>query len=268
MPTGSAQPCVPLFTSVSSFASGVGSVAFLFCVHFLLFPVATASRAAAREGGFEMLVLTAFTVSGVANGIFGLVGSVYFGPGVSSIVLNDINGALCLTITKILLCIDLFCSYPLVFAAGRQIVERSIMLDCDAHDNPDVIPDGNCVEVGSRQFVPTRVTDLMSTSLSMLPNKDARCRAVRTALVLVTVMVAQLRDFGMIISLVGSFAQVSLAFVLPPFMVLRSMSAMSLMRRQVNIAIVVLGTLVAGLATGVTIAEAFGVDIVTDVTKS
>jgi len=251
-----AQP-VPLFTGWASTATGFGSVAFLFCIHFMLFPVATASRASARTGGFECLALLAFLVSFAVNAAFGVAGLIGFGGGVSSIVVNDIaGGTWCLVATKILLCVDLFCSYPLVLASGRQIVERSLLRD-DGSDSGEEGGEKCGAERGAAAA--GAGAGPIGLLLALLPTADARRRAVRTALVLVTVAVAQLKDFGTIISLVGSFAQVSLSFVLPPLMALRLLGgAMAPWRRCLNLAILPAGTAVAAIATGATLASAFG----------
>ena len=118
-------------TSWQDLAHGFGPVAFLFCIHFLLFPVMTSSRSSAAPGKFLQLATVAFLGAGIVNVMFAYTCLAFFGPGVSSIVLNDLGqGTLYLVATKLLLCADLLCSYPLVFAAGREILERSLFEDC------------------------------------------------------------------------------------------------------------------------------------------
>mmetsp|Transcript_9709 Transcript_9709/g.23388 ORF Transcript_9709/g.23388 Transcript_9709/m.23388 type:complete len:283 (+) Transcript_9709:54-902(+) len=48
-------------------AQGFGPVAFLFCIHFLLFPVMTASRSSTSPGRFVQLATIAFLTAGAAN---------------------------------------------------------------------------------------------------------------------------------------------------------------------------------------------------------
>mmetsp|Transcript_9709 Transcript_9709/g.23389 ORF Transcript_9709/g.23389 Transcript_9709/m.23389 type:complete len:163 (+) Transcript_9709:850-1338(+) len=147
----------------------------------------------------------------------------FFGTHVSSIVLNDLEeGSFYLVATKILLCADLLCSYPLVFAAGREIVEHSLF---ERNETYHVMP--LKVESTFPIFV------------------EPKRRLLRLSLVLVTVCVAQL-DFAAILSLVGGVAQVILAFVLPPLMALQLLrSTMSSFRCAANILLLVNGVAVA-----------------------
>jgi len=218
----------------ASAVAGFGPIAFLFLIHFLAVPIMASSRAATQEGRFERLVLVAFGIAAVINGCFGALCLVCFEGQVSSIVINDIAaGTWWLSATKLLLCADLLCSYPIAFAAGYQVVEKSLEPLAQGRFLPEV--DG-----GSR----TSAAD------------PWRC-AVRTGMLLVTVGVAQLHDFGTIISLVGGFAQVTMAFVLPPLMLLRlEGSSMPQLHWCANAALALLGSCLALLVTGTSLASA------------
>mmetsp|Transcript_21952 Transcript_21952/g.51348 ORF Transcript_21952/g.51348 Transcript_21952/m.51348 type:complete len:465 (-) Transcript_21952:388-1782(-) len=241
-PGATPPPPAPYLGSLAGAASGFGPVAFLFCVHFLLFPVMTASRAATQKGGFQRLALTAFGTAAVINGLFGAICLRFFGVAVSSIVVNDIaQGSLWLTATKCLLCVDLFCSYPLVFASGREILE-GCLLDWD--------------EGAAMARVLAMGHGLQERTVTH------RRYMIRSLMVLANVAIAQLEDFGTIISLVGSLAQVSLAFVLPPIMAVQLLGAnMPARRRAINMTMIPVGVCLATLATGATVAEALGVDL-------
>merc|ERR1712086_585823 len=104
---------------------------------------------------------------------------------------NDIDPSVgfYLAATKVMLILDLIASYPLVFAAGRQIVERSL---------------------------------LSSDSDGLAAGIEPQRLAIRMCMVVFTVMLAQFDDFGSIISIVGGFAQVSLAFVMPSAIALKA----------------------------------------------
>lgn len=220
----------------ASAVAGFGPIAFLFLIHFLSVPVmaSSSSGASAQQGRFERLVLVAFGIAAAVNGCFGALCLVYFQGQVSSIVINDIAaGTWWLSATKLLLCADLLCSYPIAFAAGCQVVEASLEPRVQVWCLPEV---GG----GSK----TSAAD------------PWRC-AVRTGLLLVTVGVAQLHDFGTIISLVGGFAQVTMAFVLPPLMLLRLEGpSMSRLHWCANGALALLGSCLALLVTGTSLASA------------
>ena len=101
-------------SSWQDLAQGFGPVAFLFCIHFLLFPVMTSARSSAAPGKFVQLATIAFLCAGLINAAFAYTCLAFFGPHVSSIVLNDLSqGTVYLVATKLLLCADLLCSYPL-----------------------------------------------------------------------------------------------------------------------------------------------------------
>jgi len=218
----------------ASAVAGFGPIAFLFLIHFLAVPIMASSGKSAKQGRFECLVLVAFGIASFINGCFGAVCLVCFQGQVSSIVINDIAaGTWWLSATKLLLCADLLCSYPIAFSAGCQVVEKSL---------EPLLQDRCLPQAGGGGR--TAAAD------------PWRC-AVRTGMLLVTVGVAQLHDFGTIISVVGGFAQVTMAFVLPPLMHLRLQGAsMSQLHQCANGALALLGSCLALLVTGTALASA------------
>ena len=182
-------------------AQGFGPVAFLFCIHFLLFPVMTSARSSATPGKFVQLAAVAFLSAGMVNAMFAYTCLALFGSRVSSIVLNDVGqGTLYLVATKLLLCADLLCSYPLVFAAGREIVERSLF-------EPQTYPSSQKEALKDSHKLPG-LTNMGRGGEAGLLVEPKRC-GLRLLLVAATVIVAQL-DFAAILSLVGGVAQVRL----------------------------------------------------------
>jgi proton-coupled amino acid transporter len=205
-----------LFTSVPEFLQGFGSIAYLFCVHFLLPPISDSSASTAR-GGFAHVVTAVFLLTGAVNLLFGLAGYAAFGSDVSSLVLNDLGsrGGF-LEVTKALLCVDLLCTYPLVFQAGRSIVERLVV------DEQETESEEGGVVVSS----PRRV-------------------AVRLALVALTAAIAQQGDFGELISLVGGFCQVITAFAVPAAIAIALGEDRGAARNALNAALLPAGALLA-----------------------
>jgi len=265
-----------LIGSPAGIAAGIGPVAFLFCIQAMLFPIMTASSAASAEasapGSFRKLAAVAFGVAGVINGVFGAACLLLFGSSVSSIVVNDIaSGSICLIATKVMLCVDLFCTYPLVFASGRQILETCLLdhsevayhlpYGDDGRDN-DGIEQEEELEAQSGELL------LQCEEEDATINRDADHSKrhwrilIRSCMVLATLGMAQLQDFGLIVSLVGSLGQATLAFVLPPIMALRlCRDSMSTWHRAMNIAILPVGVAVTVLATSATVAEACGISL-------
>lgn len=223
---GPLAPLPPV--SWRSLARGFGPLSFMFCVHLVLFPVISASQAFNRPFGFEVLTLLAFSIAFLVNAGFGAA-VLLFHRDVSSIVVDDISdGTLTVVATKLLLCVGIFSSYPLVLAAGRQIVENSL--------------------------VPEELAGAGKTESKWLPD---RRRAIRTVLVVLTLLMAELHHFGTIISLVGGFANVLLAFVLPPMMALRLLSKqMTGLRYMTNLVVLPLGCAIATLVTSTTLDDA------------
>mmetsp|Transcript_44990 Transcript_44990/g.128478 ORF Transcript_44990/g.128478 Transcript_44990/m.128478 type:complete len:301 (-) Transcript_44990:291-1193(-) len=253
--------CCRLFAAPGSTASAFGSMAFLFCTHFVLFPIMTASRAsAAREpGGFELLACIAFGLAALINGAFGAVGLVYFGPDVSSIVLNEIaSESIGFTITKVLMCVDLMCSFPLVFKAASQIVEDSLGLSGGATGAAGAAGAGGA----ERALKDGEASDLqLPQALLCFPSEAASRVLVRSLLVAASVAISFIGDFGAIISIVGSLSLASLAFVLPPIMALHSGCCQEdgppRLRRAASLATLLLGLALVGAGTFATLARIF-----------
>ena len=99
-----------------------------------------------------------------------------------------------LSALKLLLCIDLMFTYPIVFSSGRQILENAII-------GPENIPDNG---------------DDNDDSLL------ARAGIVAGG-VGATFALAQIGGFGVVANLVGGVAQGTLAFIMPPAIALALM---------------------------------------------
>jgi len=238
---------LPLFGPLASTASGCGSIAFLFCSHFAFFPVMTASRAAKRPcESYEAAAQLAFGTTCAVNAGFGAVGFLLFGKHASSIILDDISGSWCCTAVKLLLCVDLICTYPLIFGAAKEIVNRSIFGHRQIDDS-----DGKSSE---------STTASSDGTLAQGNLTEERQKAlVHICMMMFTFFVAQLHDFGTLVSFLGGFGHASLAFVIPSFMALKVFGDhMSRGRHLLNQAIVQVGVLLMLLTVGMSVAEAMG----------
>jgi len=103
------------------FGQAFGSVAFLFFVHFTLPPIEASMKNPDR---FLSAASTGFTISMIFGSLFGLIGAIYFGPNVSSVVIAMLQGQGIVIAVKLLLCLNLLCTFPVVVSAAFQILEK------------------------------------------------------------------------------------------------------------------------------------------------
>ncbi|KAJ8608275.1 hypothetical protein CTAYLR_007277 [Chrysophaeum taylorii] len=177
--TPNGPPLSP-FTTFSGFNQCFGTVAFLFCVHFTVFPV---EHAMDEPIEFARVGRVVFGLTGLLNLVFGLVSAALY-PDVSPVVVNDVEIPILRLLTQLCLCIDLLASYPIIFVAAVHNI-AAVPTDTDDHHKH-----------GDRAFSTTRV-----------------------AVFLTTVIVALSESFAAIVAFVGGFGQALLALVVPPLMV-------------------------------------------------
>jgi hypothetical protein len=237
------------FTPMSSAARGFGPIAFLLCIHGISFPLMTASRASAVDGGFERLFGLSVGSAALINSLFGALGYVYFGSDVSSIVLNDMHGPywICISATKMLVCIDLLCTYPIMFSAASHILEAFLRpADEEVH--------------GSAEHSDT--TDMEKAKekiIDEIESADFRRQAIRVSLLLMSMIGGYMGSFGALVSLVGDISQTSLTYVLPPIITMALFKGeLTRSRVAVNCATLVLGAVVGTLSAAFTMARLLG----------
>lgn len=249
MLTLSPKEHLQLFAPMSSAARGFGPIAFLFCVHFSSFPLMTASRASAAEGEFERLFAFSVGSAALINCLFGALGYVYFGLDVSSIVLNDMHGTYWMTISAIplLVCIELLCTYPLVFEAASQVLEKTLLQSSDGVHYSAIGSYGSDDEMSKE------------IALDATLSPDYHRQAVRVSLLVISMIGGYMGSFGGIVSLVGDVSMTSLAFILPPIMTVALFKGeLSPARVAMNIATLVLGAMVGTLSAAFTLAKLLG----------
>lgn len=237
------------FTPMSSAARGFGPIAFLLCVHCISFPLMTASRASATEGGFERLFGISVGSAALINSLFGALGYVYFGSDVSSIVLNDMHGPywICITATKILVCIDLLCTYPIMFSAASHILELFLL------------PGGEGAQGSASSLETTDMEKAKQTSIDGTESADSCRQAVRVSLLLISMIGGYMGSFGGLVSLVGDISLTSLAYVLPPIMTMALFrEELTKSRIAVNCVTLLLGAVVGSLSAAFTMARLLG----------
>lgn len=168
-----------------AFGGSFGTIAYLFCVNFLTFPIINSMKNA--EEDYSGAVSSAVAVIWVVNVVFALICLSFYGDSTQDLVLQNLDNGPYLSALKILLCIDLLFTFPVVFSSGRQILENSIL--------------GEVVEENGGK-------NELSLALS---------RAAITAGAVGTCFgLSQLGGFGTVANLVGGLAQGTLAFIIPP----------------------------------------------------
>uniref|UniRef100_A0A061S5V1 Amino acid auxin permease family n=1 Tax=Tetraselmis sp. GSL018 TaxID=582737 RepID=A0A061S5V1_9CHLO len=177
-PQAAAVPAINL----AGFGQAFGSVAFLFFVHFTLPPI---EASMSRRERFLPAATTGFALSVVISTLFGVIGAVYFGPGVQSVVIAMLKGQGIVIAVKLLLCLNLLCTFPVVVGSAFQILEGLVK--------------------------EARGKELSSGAVY----------AMRTMFVVLAAVVAVgIPSFGKLLGLVGGVSCTLLTMVFPPLMLL------------------------------------------------
>ena len=178
----------------STLPESAGSIAFLFCIHVVILPISQSLKGDANDSvashkkGFRCVTFSSYFCITLVNVFFGAACVCLFGLETQGNVLSNIAASgtypsLVLTI-RVLLCIDLLFTIPMVLAAGREIIE-------------DTMVDLSC----GRNHV------------------GAVRNATRVMLVVVIyIIVATVPKFEEAVSLVGGFANSLMGLILPPLL--------------------------------------------------
>jgi len=167
----------------AGFGSYFGSVAFLFFIHFTLPAIQSAMAAPAR---FMPAVWKGFSLCAVVGAVFGALCAASFGPSVSSVVITHLGATPVATAVKLLLCVNLLFTFPIVCRSAFLIVET-----------------------------------LLQRARGGEPLGGFAQKALRTAFVLLASTVAtSVPSFGQLLSLVGGVSLSLISLVLPPLVLL------------------------------------------------
>ena len=211
-----------------AFGGSFGTIAYLFCINFLTFPIINSMKDPEEYGD-----AVGNAVAGVwlVNVIFAVLCLGFYGHETQDLVLGNLDNSPYLSALKLLLCVDLLFTFPIVFSSGRQILENALL----ATDDDD--------EQEQRQL----------TQLSIQ----------RAGIVAVAISVCfglgQIGAFGAVANLVGGVAQGTLAFIVPPAI------AVSLSRREGAVALDSKSDLMGG-EIGQLLVAIFGAAVVSSVT--
>lgn len=183
-----------------AFGGSFGTIAYLFCVNFLTFPIINSMKDPEKD--YDGAVSTAVAVIWIVNVVFAVLCLGFYGDGTQDLILRNLGNGPYLSALKLLLCVDLLFTFPVVFSSGRQILENAL------------VPNGNLKDA---------VDDGEGT-----PSVAFSRAAITTGAVATCLGLSQLGGFGTVANLVGGVAQGTLAFVLPPAI------SIALSRRQRN----------------------------------
>jgi proton-coupled amino acid transporter len=164
----------------SAFGGSFGTIAYLFCVNFLTFPIMNSMKEPTKEYGGA--VGGAVASVWFVNVIFAVLCLGFYGDQTQDLVLGNLNNGPYLSALKLLLCVDLVFTFPIVFSSGRQILENAIIGTQKAEEE-----------------------DVSVARAAIVAGAVSACYGL-----------AQIGGFGAVANLVGGVAQGTLAFIMPP----------------------------------------------------
>uniref|UniRef100_A0A7S4RX07 Amino acid transporter transmembrane domain-containing protein n=1 Tax=Ditylum brightwellii TaxID=49249 RepID=A0A7S4RX07_9STRA len=116
------EGCVGIGT-IETIPLAFGSISFLFFIHFLMLPIESSML---KPTDFPKTVSVTMFTCYLISAIFGVSGYWFFGENTEQIVLLNVQGSKFVSCCKILLCIDLIFTYPVVMRPSIEIVERTL----------------------------------------------------------------------------------------------------------------------------------------------
>jgi amino acid permease len=171
-----------------AFGGSFGTIAYLFCINFLTFPIINSMKSPAED--YDEAVNVSVTIVWIVNVVFAVLCLGFYGDETQDLILRNLGNSVYLSALKILLCVDLLFTFPVVFSSGRQILENAL------------IPRGEV------KYTTVDGENSLSVVLSRV--------VLTTAAVTTCLGLSRLGGFGVVANLVGGVAQGTLAFVLPP----------------------------------------------------
>ncbi|KAG7351809.1 transmembrane amino acid transporter [Nitzschia inconspicua] len=204
--------------SLRDMALAFGSIGYLFLVHFLVIPIESFME---RPQHFPKVATVTFTACAIGSGIFGIVGYLMFETETEQIVLLNVrHGSVFVIAVKVLLCIDLILTYPVVMRPSIVILEESMDLwwkqrQVIQQKKTSIEATTTTTTHSEHHHHHPKVTAVASTTTTL----DGRHFFACTILGVVAASASSfIPAFGILSGLVGGVSQTFLAFVLPPLM--------------------------------------------------
>mmetsp|Transcript_777 Transcript_777/g.1015 ORF Transcript_777/g.1015 Transcript_777/m.1015 type:complete len:304 (-) Transcript_777:277-1188(-) len=166
----------------AAFGGSFGTICYLFAINFLTFPIINSIKEP-RE--YNEAVSKAVGGVWVVNVAFAIIALGFYREDTQDLVLANLSNGPYLSALKLLLCVDLLFTFPIVFSSGRQILENAL--------------------VGADEVESSDVEATALQRAGVVGGAVGFCYAL-----------AQLGGFGAVANLVGGVAQGTLAFIMPP----------------------------------------------------
>jgi len=200
----------------TAFPKFFGSVAFLYFIHYTL---PTVQHSMAKPEKFLSASANAFGICAIGCTLFGILGAVSFGPEVHSVVVTMLGNGLLAIAVKLLLCVNLLCTFPIIVRSAFLIVE-------------------GWFEAGTGK------------SLELFQS-----RSLRTSFVLFAVLLSTcIPSFGALLGYVGGISLTSITIIFPCLMLLNVDKSLTMMKKPSTIGSLERALLYSFIVGGVLIA--------------
>lgn len=107
-----------------AFGSSFGTIAYLFCINFLTFPIMNSMK---QPEKYSHAVNYAVAGVWLVNVVFAILCLGFYGDKTQDLVLANLDNGPYLSALKLLLCVYLLFTFPIVLSSGRQILENAII---------------------------------------------------------------------------------------------------------------------------------------------
>jgi len=191
------------FVHTSTFPQFFGQCVFLFAIHVVILPISQQMREPKK---FSQVANYSFVFIVIVNAIFGFLGYVLYNAKTCSLVLGNVHGPLG-KVVKVLLCLDLFFTIPIVLCAPRELIER------------------------------------LALSLMGEKHKYWKENLVRSLVVVTfTALAIAIKNINDLATLVGSLVSPTMGFIVPPLLHLHfNWRTVSMLNKVCHLAIVTFG---------------------------
>ncbi|EAL60889.1 hypothetical protein DDB_G0293074 [Dictyostelium discoideum AX4] len=207
-----------------------GNAAFFFCNHIVVIPVSHASGDNKRYPNVLNFAMIFITVINVAFAVLCYLYYNFISGGIPSAIVDVLPNGIFANIVKVCVVLELSCSFPLIFAAGLNVVDSSIQI---FHHHFNAFPelDGSSVK-----------TPFFSRNWKFYLIRIVFCSMLAGIASAVT-------NFGNYTSLIGSLMLAVAGFVVPPLLSLRFFPQQAIPWKVFHITITIFGIMATILGT-------------------
>ena len=216
-----------------------GNAAFLFSIHVCMIPISQNTKDNTRV--MPRVLKIAFGCITAVNGLFGCIGYILYSG--ESCEVDDSSDSICRNIidnieensfafvlVKLLLCIDLFFTIPVILTAAHQIIEK--------------MTKSLIVAYGGEHY---KWQCCRASTLLGFSHESIILLLMRFFLVFVVVGVSIcLSEFGVLVDIVGGVLNSVMGYILPPLLYLKLFrESLGLLEYGINICIICYGIFIA-----------------------